>query len=486
MFQFAARYLGCAIVGVSGIAAVELPAVPGPPILGRERLGIEWGNDGFGPGGGAVSDDYRTNALSVVWDGDWWFIAADHSMLTANYPSGFMVTWGLPDPYAAAKAGQARRDELTIAAGLRHRVGGPELAGWFQGGLGAIAAGHLGGVEMQDRIHIVISSGDNLLPYEDAGVRVSGLAHAGCGGSAVLAGPLQAQVGAVSTLQAGGFMRWRAEADLVAAGVGGGAWLGCYLADWTGSAPSLVSEVVANHERGLAMTAGFGFEVGAVRWSMQIDRNLRNDAQAGAIGIAWVPDTAGSRADGEPWSGRFAVVAPDSLCSQFGYDLTMLRSWDVTCTPSLRVGYRDTPLKRPYTLDLVTRRQQLSCGPGIRPELLSIGSLHWFADAEAGIGVRHSQAMVNGHKALGDGNDSSTSYTVAIARVAAGLGMRYTMQRGPALGCEILFESTAAPRRNETVNILSPTTGALMESKKMVLEGSAWTAMAAIVADWRW
>jgi hypothetical protein len=474
-------------VAIAGVHAVELPGVPGPAPLGPQRLAVSWGNDGFGPGGGAVSDDYRTNALSVVWDTGSWFLAVDHSMLTSKNPTGSPVAWGLPNPYEASERGQARRDELTVAAGIRPQIVRGPLTLWAQGGAGLICAGHLGGEKMQDESHVIIASDPNLLPYEDDRRRLEGLAHAGAGSAAELAGPLQVQAGILATLQSDGFARWRAESTLAMAGSGGGGWFGCRWTDWSGTAPSLVAEAVAEHERGPEVVAGLGSAAGSVRWSVESCRNLRNNAQYGVIGIAWTPRAADEGSGVSRWDGRFGMVGPDSRCRGRGFEFAVFRVWDATCSPSLRLGFRDTALEQPYTLDLASRRQLLWLGPGLQPELCAIGRTRFFADVEGGVGVRRSQAVSIGYKVFGeDGDDHRVEHTVVIARAAAGLGMQWTPESGPATGLELLLEQTSAPARQETVVVRSPTTGDIIDSKVMRMDGSAWGAIAAIVVSWRW
>lgn len=476
-----------ALAAAGPAAAVELPGAPGPRLLGGERFGVRWGNDGLGAGGGTASDDFRTNALTATWDAGPWFLSADHSLLTSKNPTGSPVAWGAPDPYAHVGLGKARRDELTLSAGVRIRGGGGALAAWAQAGAGMVCAGRLGGDQLQDKAHIVLGSEPSDLPYEDDGFAVDALVHAGAGLTARVAGPLRAAAGAVATAQTGGFARVRAESALVVAGPGGGLWLGCRWTDRAGDAPSLVAAVVAEHERGPGLAAGLGFVAGATRWSFEIERNLRNDGQYGAIAIAWAPPQADAAADGDAWAGRYAVVAPDSRAGGRGVEFALMRAWDAAGAPSLRLGVRDGSLEQPYTLDLVSRRLQVWLGPGVQPELAALGPLRLFADLECGVGLRWSQAMSNGYKVFGAGDGTHrVEHAAAIARAAAGLGVRWVPRSGPAIGLQVLVEQTAAPTRTETVRVRSPVDGQVIASERMAMEGSAWAPMAAVTVAWRW
>lgn len=480
------RRVAATLLLATAAAAVELPGVPGPPLLGPERLGLRWGNDGFGPGGGAVSDDFRTNAVSVTWDGGPWFVSADWSMLTSKNPHGNPMIWDTVDGGSLVNEDKSRRDELTLAAGLRLRRDAGWATGWAQGGAGAVWGGDLGGASLQNHAHVVIGDDESGLPYETDGRRIEPMLHAGTGAGLAIAGPLRLEAAAVGTAQGGGFARWRAEADLVAVGPGGGLWLGWRWTDWAGDAPSLVARAVAERERGSAATAGIGFDTGGLRWTVQAERNLRNDAQYGVIGIGWVPDRLPDAPEAESWSGRFAVVGPDSLCEGRGYDFTAMRNWPVMLRPSLRVGYRDMHLGQPYVLDFDSRRLGLWAGPGLRPELLRAGPLRLFADLEAGAGVRRSQALASGFKTVGDDGGQRVDHTVAFARAAAGGGVAWVPERGPAIGLEVLYEVTAAPERSETVRIHSSTDGSVIDSKVFVMDGPSEGALAAIVVDWNW
>lgn len=468
-----------------GTAAVELPGIPGPTPLGGDHVRLGWNNDAFGPGGGGKSDDYRTNELTAAWIVGPWVFGLDHSMLTSSNPTGAPVLWGLPNPFILARAGEARRDELTASAGWRGRAETGPWSGWVQAGAGVVVAGRLGGEELQNATHAALSQQLKDMPYEDSGPTIAGLGYGGLGGAVAVAGPLRVRVEAMASRTAGGFTTWRGEALAVVGGAGGGMWAGWRLNGWSGAAPSVVAAVTAQHETGPALTAGLGVDLGGIRLAVDTARNLETDAQDGTLSLTWLDQAAAAQAPGERrWDGRLGLVGGDSRVGGRGVDYALACVAAGGWEPSWRLGWRDQELSHPYDFDIAARRRMLWLGGGVRPTLLRGEGWRAVVDAEAGAGCRWSRIASHGYIDV-DGGDGS-EYVVPVARAAGGLGLLWSLRHGPELGMLLLADLSVAPSRSAELIVCDPYTGVERQRQDVPLEGTGWCMLAAANAGWRW
>jgi hypothetical protein len=475
----------CLLALAAALPALDLPGIPGPQPTGPETLRLAWGNDAFGPGGGGKSDDFRTNQMGVALTSGPWVFGLDHSMLTVSNPSGSPVYWGLPDPFADAKAGAVRHDELTATAGLRGERPLGRLSVWGQAGLGLLAAGDLGGEGLQEATHAILGQNITAREQEIDGWRCEAVAYAGAGARLAVHGPLSLQAGLLAEAQGGTWMRWRAEALAAAAGAGGGMWAGVRIDQSAGDPLSLTHAAVAEHEDGWAIVTGWGASGTSTGLSVTTARNMRTDGQEGAFSVAWRPDARPTAGADAPWQGRIGLVAYESRVGKRGVDHVLgRRLGDGEGAPLLLVGYRDQELTVPYALDLNARRQMLWAGLGCDPTLWSWRSLRLIGLGEAGAGWRHSRVQSKGFVTVDGGEEMSCD--VAIVRAALGAGL--VVATGQAeLGVHLLGEGCITSQtRDVALATLDPFAGTVQEERDMPLEGAALGAVAGVVARWRW
>ncbi len=464
------------------MVALELPGIPAPGPMSGGRDQVVWGNDAFGPAGGSRSDDFRTNQIGLALGWGSWVFGVDHSILTTANPSEAPVYWGMPDPFFKANEGAERVDEGVITLGWRQEVAGGGWSAWGQGGGGVLATGDLGGREIQNGVHTVISQAAFRMPYERRSLQIVPLGYAGLGGVWLPWGPCGVRGGGLAEMHAEGWRRWQVEGLGVVETGGGGVWGGWRMDGAGGEAATRTAAVVATEETGPSVVAGFGVRRGTWGASIETARNLDNDAQYGRLVLTWdgPRDEVGSR-NGRIWWGRIGLLPEESRVKGRGIDHAVATTWGPLL---VLLGYRDNELSNHWIYDMAGRRNSVWAGVGQAPELFRTGIVQWHGWWETGLGYRHTSVKTAGFLTL----DGEHAYTcdAAIARAAVGGGPRIPLGPDVDLGILALFEGLWSSRTEslnvETRNVVFPEI--VVDRQEYPVEGPAWGAILALTGRW--
>ena len=462
---------------------MDLPGIPAPGVQLQGTGHLIWGNDAFGPGGGAKSDDFRTSELMLAGELGPVFFGIDHSLLTTTNPHGAPIYWGYPDPTFAQKEGASRVDELVLSVGLRKVYAVDALSGWLQGGAGVLISRNLGGEFLQSQTHSLLSESPIELPYDESSC-VTGLGHAGIGGRWWVVGPLALVAGTLGQATIIGGQRWQSEVDAALIGPGGGTWIGLRGDGHHGNSASRTAAVVAAHEDGVSLVAGYGIRTANWGLSLETLRNLSDDGQMGRFVLQWdEPLALPAQSAAQRWYGRVGLLPAERQVPGRGVDyacgLPIGPLWAL-------VGWRDQELATPYTGDMAGHRNLVWLGVGGQYTLFRTGPIAWNLWSEGGLGWRHSQVDVHGFITL-DEQDSVT-HDAGIARAAIGVMPMWDLTPGTRMGLLGLFEGTlASSSKSVDIAIHDPDDFSVVrEEQSMPIEGSSFGVVFATVGSWVW
>lgn len=471
---------------LSGALALELPGIPAPELLPTGRWSLRWSNDGFGPGGGARSDDFRTNQLTLQWSNPSWFMAIDHSMLTTANPTGAKIRWDLPVPGSLMDRGARRLDEATLAAGGRIRWDAGPIHTWAQGGPGILATGNLRGETIQNTAHGAIGVIPDHLPYEQQSLHYHPLVHGGAGVVWECYGPLAITAGGLADQIWHEGQRWTAEFTLLAHGSSGQWWIGLETAQAHGSTNTLTRQRTLEHEEGESIIAGWSVRIQSLDLTFASGRNLDNDAQVGHVDVAWVhAETAYQRAPGiTPWYTRIGLLPWDSVVDARGFDTAL----GMPLGPIHAViGYRDQELSLPFKFDVVGKRRMPWVGLG------HLSSWNWSDNVgaswwnEAGIGWRRTTLDQVGYARFDE--QPSWRTDAGIARIATGPSLDWRPTSNHRIGAGCLLEAAYATRQ-DTVTITPRNaidqTVLIHDPVEIPVEGSGTAVVVTLVSIHNW
>lgn len=466
--------------------ALELPGIPAPEPLPTGRWSLRWGNDGFGPGGGARSDDFRTNQLTLHWSNPSWFVAVDHSMLTTSNPTEAKVRWDLPDPEALMNREARRLDEGTLAGGGRIRWDSGPIHTWGQAGPGILATGKLGGESLQNTAHGAIGALPDRLPYEQRSLHYYPLVHAGLGGVWDWYGPLAMTAGGLGDQIWEEGQRWQGEVTLLAHGPSGQWWVGLQTEHHQGTAKTITRERTLQHEDGESIIVGWSIQIQALELTFAAGRNLDNDAQYGQLELAWL-ETAPSyqRNPGRiPWYTRIGLLPWDSVVDARGFDTAL----GAPLGPLYAVmGYRDQELSLPFKFDVVGKRRMPWIGIGHLNSWTwsdHVGASVW---SEAGVGWRRTTLDQVGYARF-DEQDSWRN-DAGVARMAVGPSVDWLPSANHRIGAGCLLEGAFATRQ-DTVTITPRSaidqTVVIHNPVDIPVEGSGTALIITLISIHRW